>query len=102
MPSKAKSAEPTPQPIAESTTPSFSSHEVPQALEGVVEEMAWKVITQMFPIWVRRRVAFLLQSTDPAHIEKRQEIFKMLQGAIFAQALAGANLKGSEALPEGD
>jgi len=92
--------QPKSEPIAESPAHSFSSHEVPQAFEGTVDEMAWKVISQMFPIWVKGRVAFLLQSNDPAHVEQRKEIFTMLQGAIFAQALAGAGLnESSNVLP---
>ncbi len=80
------------EPLPESTSP---FPEIPQPLQGLVDEMAWDAISKLIPFWVKGRIAFLLQSDDPEHIAKRQEIFRMLQDAIFAQALAGAGLKTS-------
>lgn len=87
MPRAAAKQAQTEPPIEQ---PQASELQIPQALEGFVDEMAWEVISRMFPTWVRRRIAYLLQSEDPAHVAKRQELFATLRDAIFAQALAGA------------
>jgi hypothetical protein len=63
---------------------------MPDELRPTVDAIAWTAIEKLFPVWVKQRVAHLLQSTDPADVQKRQEIFKTLEQAIFANALAGA------------
>jgi len=80
-----------PESIAESTS-LLPQVDLPPSVQKTVDEVAWKIIEEMFPIWVRERVAFLLQSEDSAHVEKRKEVFQLLQGAIFANAVAGAGL----------
>jgi len=90
-----------PEPIAEST-PLLPQVDLPPSVQKTVDEVAWKVIEEMFPVWVKERVAFLLQSDDPKHTATRQIIYSNLRGAIFANVLAGAGLSSTpNVLPEG-